>query len=597
MHEVQATRYEMRGKMTVIGIDLGTTYSVVAYIKDGVPTIIPNAEGEALTPSIVGFDNSGHVFVGKLAESRSILDSEGTVRSIKRKMGSDFTALIHGRSYTPTVISSFILGKLKRDAECYLGEKVSEAVVTVPAYFSDNAREATKNAAEIAGLKVLRIINEPTAATLAYGISQKDGEQVMVWDLGGGTFDVSILEFSGGVYEVKSTSGDMKLGGDDWRDILSQHFLDLLCNQYKSEFVETLDILNRILLVSEKAKKDLTNKEEANISLSFPGSEGRWHVGRIGVTRQEFELLSLRLCDRLIPPARQALKDAKVKTSDLDKVILVGGATRMPMVRHRVAEFAGREPYVDIDPDKVVAVGAAIQAGILTGALKKAVLVDIIPLSLGIETQGGIFTKLIERNTKVPISKDRIFTTAMDNQPEVEIHVLQGERALAEHNTSLGNFTLTEIPEAPKGIPKISVIFSVDINGILNVHAEDVYTGNEREMIVRSDRLQQDDINKLIKEAENYKESDALLKETIVARVELERIVEAAKQSIDEMKIQSSDVFYKEAFSLIEKAESMLSDGDLMGLKEMSQNIKDTMDLIYDRWKKKNTEDRPAVAG
>lgn len=583
--------------MAVIGIDLGTTYSVVAYIKDGVPTIIPNAEGEDLTPSVIGFDNSGHVFVGKLAESRSILDSEGTVRSIKRKMGSDFTVTIYGRSYTPTVISSFILGKLKRDAESYLGEKVSEAVVTVPAYFSDKAREATKNAAEIAGLTVLRIINEPTAATLAYGISQKEGEQVMVWDLGGGTFDVSILEFSGGVYEVKSTSGDMKLGGDDWRDALSRHFLDLLCNQYKTDFVETPDILNRILLISEKAKKDLTSDEETNIGLSFPASEGKWHVGRIRVTRQEFESLSSHLCDRLILPAKQALRDAKVKTGDLDKVILVGGATRMPMVRQRVAEFAGKEPYIDIDPDKVVAVGAAIQAGILTGALKKAVLVDVIPLSLGIETQGGIFTKLIERNTKVPISKDRIFTTAMDNQPEVEIHVLQGERALAEHNVSLGNFTLTEIPEAPKGIPKISVIFSVDINGILNVRAEDVYTGNEREMIVRSDRLQQDDINKLIKEAENYKENDDLLKETIVARVELERIAEAAKQSIDEMKIQSSDEFYKEVVSLIEKAESMLSNGDLMGLKEISQKINDTMDLIYDKWKNKTKEAEPRAAG
>lgn len=582
--------------MAVIGIDLGTTYSVMAYVKDGIPTIIPNAEGGHLTPSVVGFDRNGHFFVGEFAASRAILDTRGTIASIKRKMGTNYTVNVHGHEYTPVMISSFILGKLKKDAESRLREEVKEAVVTVPAYFSDIARQATKNAAEVAGLKVLRIINEPTAATLAYGLDQKEGELVMVWDLGGGTFDVSILEFAGGVYEVKATCGDMQLGGDDWRDILTQYLVEEYQMVWgKADHPETF---HRIVCASEEVKKELTSKESVSVVMPHPrGLRCGKKVLKVAVERAQFEGMTRHLCDRLIGPARQALKDAGIKKTELDKVIMVGGATRMPMVRQRVAEFVGKEPFVDIDPDEVVAIGAAIQAGVLTGSMKEVVLVDVIPLSLGIETQGGVFTKLIERNSKVPISKDRIFTTASDNQPEVDIHVLQGERALVEQNVSLGKFTLSGIPEAPKGMPRINVTFSVDVNGILNVLAEDVYTGNEREMVVRSDRLGEADIAKLVEEAERHHESDQQIKEKIVARVELDRLIQAAKRSLDELDVQGDTDLGVEAEGLIEEAERLMEKGETSELKGISKKIEEVMDAIYKKWKRVAETGAEAKAG
>ncbi|MFH1652617.1 MAG: molecular chaperone DnaK [Pseudomonadota bacterium] len=574
--------------MTVIGIDLGTTYSVMAYIKDGVPTIIPNAEGESLTPSIVGFDKEGHLFVGNLAKSRAVFEPENTVASIKRKMGTSYTCTLHGRKYTPTTISSFVLGKLKKDAEMYLGEKIREAVVTVPAYFSDIARQATKDAAEIAGLKVLRIINEPTAATLAYGLDQKEGELVMVWDLGGGTFDVSILEFASGVYEVKSTCGDMKLGGDDWRDVLVGHFKEEFKARVGSEIGKDPVALQRLSTAAENAKIELTDDESTFVNLPSTVNVGEHcNSNRISIDRSKFKKLTSHLCERLIHPARQALKDAGIDVKVLDKVILVGGATRMPMVRSRVAEFTGQSPFVDIDPDKVIAIGAAVQAGVLTGSLKNIVLVDVIPLSLGLETQGAIFTKLIERNSKIPTSKDRIFTTAEDSQSEVDIHVLQGERALVKDNISLGDFTLTGVPDAPKGVPKINVTFSVDVNGILNVQAEDVYSGSEKEMTVHSDRLSRDDIEKLIIEAEQHRDSDEETRNNIIARVELDRVVQGLKESIEEMNICKGTEVYIKIDNIIKEAMDIIDTSKSEEIETMTQKIKDYMDVVYEKWKRK----------
>lgn len=583
--------------MAVIGIDLGTTYSVLSYIREGRPTIIPNAEGEDLTPSVIGFDQENHLFVGGLARERSVLDPKGTVASIKRKMGTDYLCKIHGKEYTPVQISSLILGKLKKDATSFLGEEVTGAVVTVPAYFSDVARQATKNAAEIAGLKVLRIINEPTAATLAYGMNQKEGELVMVWDLGGGTFDVSILEFSGGVYEVKATCGDTQLGGDDWRDVIQENLLKTFRNSWGESLSKHPEICHRLLTASEQAKIELTTKKTVTVMLpSLWSKEDHWKSVRVSIDRSQFEEWSRPLLEKLLIPAQQALKDAKIKIKDLDKVILVGGATRMPMVRQEIANFTGKAPYVDIDPDKVVAMGAAVQAGVLEGSLKGIVLVDVISLSLGVETEGGIFTRLIPRNSKVPISKDRIFTTAFDNQPEVVTHVLQGERELAQYNVSLGEFTLADIPDAPKGIPKINVTFSVDVNGILNVRAKEVYTGCEEEMTIRSTRLQSEDLQKMIEEAKEHHEGDQKIKEKIMSRVECDRLIQAAKQSLEEMGIKNSHEDFNKIEALINEGEEKVVEGSYEELKGISKKIKEMMDALYKKWKKKRSSENVPMA-
>lgn len=571
--------------MTVIGIDLGTTYSVVASIQNGKPVLIPNAEGNDLTPSVVGFDADHHVFVGDLALERAIFDPKGTVQSVKRKMGTDHVYSIHGHNYSPVTISSFILEKLKKDTKNHLGQDVTDAVITVPAYFSDIARQATKHAAEIAGLRVVRIINEPTAATLAYGMEQKEGELVMVWDLGGGTFDVSLLEFSGGVYEVKATAGDVALGGDDWRDLIKQVLVKEFCKEWGEALGRHPEIEHRILVTAEEAKIKLSGQNSVEAILpTLMSREGRWKSIKTVITRSEFEIWSQPLCDRMLLPAKRALKDAKVKPQDLDRVILVGGATRMPMVRQRIAQFTGKDPYVDIDPDKAVAIGAAIQAGIIEGSLKKVVLVDVIPLSLGIETQGGICTRLIERNSKVPISKDRIFTTALDNQSEVDIHVLQGEREMANHNVSLGKFTLTDIPMASKGEPKVNVTFSVDHNGILHVSAQEVYTGQKQKMTIRSTKLDNEEIKKLIEEAKQYRESDQAMKDQIMSRVQLDRLICTAKQSLEEIGALHSEQYLKIA-ALLEEAEDLLDGGETFAIKSISEKLKETMDTLYKEWK------------
>jgi len=472
----------------VIGIDFGTSNSVMAYIKDGMPTIIPNAKGKLLTPSLIGFDKDGRIYVGEEAKAAKLK----TISSFKRKIGTSTVYSVYGREYTPTMLSFFILHKLKHDAEQFLEKVVNETVITVPAYFTDKARQEIESAAEIAGLRVLRIINEPTAAILAYGFEQKENEFVMVWDLGGGTFDVSIMEFADGIYEVKSTSGNVQLGGNDWTDAIYDE--NILGKIPKISHVDDFGIDPAIFKTLEFAKIELTTKELAVICLN---------EREIIIRRSQFEMFTRNLCDQMVQCVERALQDAGTEPKDLDKIILVGGATRMPMIQKLVVELTGRQPYVDIDPDVTVAMGAAIQGGILSGALKKSLLVDVVPLSLGIETEGGVFTRVIPRNSKIPVSKDQIFITAIDNQREVDIHVLQGEQGLAKDNISLRRFTLSGIPEMERGVAKINVTFSIDINGILHVAAKDIYSENEIAIAVRSNRLSAGDIEKLIEQADS----------------------------------------------------------------------------------------------
>jgi len=573
----------------VIGIDLGTTYSLVAYIRDGKPAVIPNREGKPLTPSVVSFDSEGKVFVGESAKARAVFDAERTIASIKRKMGSNERVVVDGREFTPQEISAYILRKLKQDAEGFLGEQISQAVITVPAYFNDGQRQATKEAGRIAGLEVLRIINEPTAATLAYGLDREEGELVMVWDLGGGTFDVSILEFSGGVYEVKSTSGNMLLGGDDWTDRIANHLKGCFESRWNKPVSHIAEVHQRLLIAAEAAKCELTGIPTCHVSCPFlKTDDGDILPLAMALTRLEFEELTRDLVDKLLGPVGQALRDASIECRNIGKIILVGGASRMPMVRQAVADFAGINPYIDIDPDKVVAIGAAIQAGVLTGEIKDVVLVDVIPLSLGIETKGGIFTHLIKRNSTVPVTKDRIFTTAENDQPEVEIHILQGERELVANNISLGKFTLTDIPSVPKGTPKINVTFSVDANGILKVSAEDVYTGIEQNMLIRSNRLSQEEIDKMMKEAESYKALDDGERERIEARLHADNTLCAAASALDEMMENISREQYGTGKRLIEKGRMLFEQEDAENLQSHLKTITEFMDELHDEWKTKD---------
>lgn len=515
--------------MKVIGIDLGTTYSVMAHIVNGKPVAIPNAEGKLLTPSVVGWDKEGRIFVGEIARSRAIFDRERTVFSIKRRMGQNTKIHIDGREYSPQMISAYILRKLKLDGEKYLGESVESAVITVPAYFNERARAATQEAGRIAGFRVLRIINEPTAATLAYGLSVKDNEIVMVLDLGGGTFDVSILEFAEGVYQVKATSGDTWLGGDDWTSHLAVFIADRFEKEFKKKISTKPEIIERIRIAAEAAKVELTEKQETSVSIhSLEDEDNHLHSFHTLIRRSEFDSITSELLDRLNTPVRAALKDSGLAYDFINKIILVGGATRMPQVRELVKDVSGVEPFTAIDPDMAVGLGAAVQAGIITGDMKDTVLVDVIPLSLGIETRGGIFTRLIKRNSTIPVSYSQIFTTARDNQSEVEIHILQGERELAEHNISLGRFCLTGIPELPMGMAKIEVIFTIDVNGILNVRAVDVYSNNEKRITVKSNGIRDDDIARLIDEASKYQKEDKSVCDSIAERIRADGVINAA---------------------------------------------------------------------
>ncbi len=512
-----------------VGIDLGTTNSVVAVMEGGEPTVIPNAEGSRLTPSVVGFTKTGERLVGTQAKRQAIVNPERTIISIKRKMGTTERITIDDRQYSPEEISSMILQKLKRDAEAYLGDTVDSAVITVPAYFNDAQRTATKNAGEIAGLKVLRIINEPTAAALAYGLDKKSNETILVWDLGGGTFDVSILEVGDGVFEVKSTHGDTHLGGDDW----DERIVDYVAAEFKKEhgidLKQDRQALQRLREAAEKAKIELSNVVQTNINLPFitADANGPKHLD-VTLTRAKFEELTRDLLERCVEPYKQAIADAGLKEGDIDEVILVGGSTRMPMVQELVKKLSGKEPHRGVNPDEVVAVGAAIQAGVLAGEVKDVVLLDVTPLSLGIETLGGVFTKLIPRNTTIPTRKSEIFTTAADGQTEVTVHVLQGEREMARDNKSLGMFHLTGIPPAPRGAPQVEVSVDLDANGILHASAKDRASGREQSItITGSSNLSKDDIERMVRDAEQYAEQDRKAREEAEERNKAEQLASA----------------------------------------------------------------------
>jgi len=559
-----------------VGIDLGTTNSVVSVLEAGEPVVIPNAEGSRTTPSVVAFSKTGEVLVGEVAKRQAITNPDRTVRSVKRQMGTSWTIDIDGKKYTAQEISARILGKLKRDAEGYLGDTVSQAVITVPAYFDDAQRTATKEAGQIAGLEVLRIINEPTAAALAYGLDKEEKDQtVLVFDLGGGTFDVSILEIGEGVFEVKSTSGNTHLGGDDW----DQKVIDWLVKSFKD--TEGVDLANdkmalqRLKEAAEKAKIELSSVQETQINLPFitATSEGPKHLD-IKLTRAKFNELTADLVEACRGPFDAAIKDAGLKTSDIDHVVLVGGSTRIPAVQELVQSLTGKEPHKGVNPDEVVAVGAAVQAGVLKGEVKDVLLLDVTPLSLGIETKGGVMHRLIERNTTIPTKRSEIFTTAEDSQPSVEIHVLQGEREMAMYNKTLGKFQLVDLPPAPRGVPQIEVTFDIDANGIVHVSAQDRATGKEQSMtITGQSALARDDIERMVRDAEAHAEDDRRRREEAEVRNTADTLVYQTEKLLREQgdKFQGSEK--EDVEGALQGVKDSLSGTDVEAIKTATERL------------------------
>ncbi|MDY5046113.1 molecular chaperone DnaK [Phascolarctobacterium sp.] len=556
----------------VIGIDLGTTNSVVAVMEGGEPTVITNQEGSRLTPSVVGFAKNGERLVGQLAKRQAVSNPDRTISSIKRHMGEgSYRVTIDDKKYSPEEISAMILQKLKADAEAYLGEKVTQAVITVPAYFNDSQRQATKDAGKIAGLEVLRIINEPTAASLAYGIDKTDDHTIMVYDLGGGTFDVSILDVGDGVFEVKATNGDTHLGGDDF----DKKIMDWMVDEFKK--AEGIDLssdrmaMQRLREAAEKAKIELSGVMSTNINLPFitAGADGPKHLD-MDLTRAKFEAMTADLVERTMGPVRQAMSDAGLSASDISKVVLVGGSSRIPAVQAAIKKFMGKEPYKGVNPDECVAVGAAIQAGVLSGeeGTGSVLLLDVTPLSLGIETLGGVFTKIIDRNTTIPTSKKQVFSTAADNQPSVDIHVLQGEREMAADNKTLGRFELSGIPAAPRGVPKIEVAFDIDANGIVNVSAKDLGTGKEQKItITSSGTLDKDEVDRMVKEAEANAEADKKRKEGVEVKNQADNLIYQAEKTMKDMEGKGKDDLIAKVKAAVDTLKESVKGDDLAKIK------------------------------
>lgn len=559
----------------VIGIDLGTTNSCVAVMEGGEAVVIPNREGNRTTPSVVGFKKDGERIVGETAKRQSITNPGRTVISIKRHMGTNHKETIDGKDYTPQEISAIILQKLKADAEEYLGAPVTQAVITVPAYFNDSQRQATKDAGKIAGLEVLRIVNEPTAAALAYGLERGEDQTILVFDLGGGTFDVSILELGDGIFEVKATSGDNRLGGDDFDQVI----IDYLVAEFKKE--QGVDLskdkaaVQRLKDAAEKAKKELSGVLTTTISLPFiTVVDGVPQHLEMNLTRAKFEELSAGLVERTMGPTRQALQDSGLTADKIDKIVLVGGSTRIPAVQEAVKKLTGKEAYKGVNPDEVVAIGAAVQAGVLTGDVKDVVLLDVTPLSLGIETAGGVFTKMIDRNTTIPTSKSQVFSTYADNQTSVEIHVLQGERAMANDNKTLGRFMLSDIPPAPRGIPQIEVTFDIDANGIVNVNALDKGTGKSQKItITSSSGLSDDEIDRMVKDAEKNAEEDLKRKELVEVRNTADQLVYTVEKTLKDLGDKVSEEEKQKAETAKEAVKKALEGNDLEEIKKATDEL------------------------